>query len=448
MRVVVVGAGLAGLAAAESLATAGVEVVLVEVGRRVGGRARTVRDRFIAGHHAESGAEWVDTTHWRVHELMNRFGLSTVGEAMRWTAIRRWLFWDGRLYADDRLADLDPQLVSRLERYEATVDAPATELSDPSDPTSHPRARELDGRSLHDAIVEAGLTGPSELLARRNSQGEFADEPRNVSLLFVAQQRAQERESLEFTGQREVRALRVGGGVSSIAERWGGELSRHPLVRLRLSHRLVAVEQDPSGVRVELVAADGRHVVECDHLVLATSLVPLRSVHFVTPMPRELFDAVHGLSYGDITKTAVQFERRDWLPGYGTTESVAQRVYDCSIDQPGDAGILMAYCGGDGGRRLAGVDEDERIRVISDDMRRVHGITPPVVGSFSRSWSADDRYGGAYAVYGPGQVTAHWNVLRRPWGRVHLAGEHAATCTGYMEGAIESGRTVAGRLIV
>ena len=57
------------------------------------------------------------------------------------------------------------------------------------------------------------------------------------------------------------------------------------------------------------------------------------------------------------------------------------------------------------------------------------------------------RFGGSYAVYEPGQVTAHWQVLREPWGRVHLAGEHVADCTGYMEGALESGETVAARIL-
>ena len=46
-----------------------------------------------------------------------------------------------------------------------------------------------------------------------------------------------------------------------------------------------------------------------------------------------------------------------------------------------------------------------------------------------------------------GQITGYWNILRQPWGRVHLAGEHVATCTGYMEGAVESGRDVADRIV-
>ncbi|MCU1365564.1 MAG: hypothetical protein JWN39_1203, partial [Ilumatobacteraceae bacterium] len=56
-------------------------------------------------------------------------------------------------------------------------------------------------------------------------------------------------------------------------------------------------------------------------------------------------------------------------------------------------------------------------------------------------------FGGSYAVYRPGEITRHWAALRRPIGRLHLAGEHTATWTGYLEGAIESGETVAARLL-
>ncbi|MGZ7011284.1 MAG: FAD-dependent oxidoreductase, partial [Ilumatobacteraceae bacterium] len=65
MRVVVVGAGMAGLTAARALLVNGHDVTLIEAGGRLGGRARTVRRPFIDGQYVESGAEWVDTHHHR-----------------------------------------------------------------------------------------------------------------------------------------------------------------------------------------------------------------------------------------------------------------------------------------------------------------------------------------------------------------------------------------------
>ena len=86
------------------------------------------------------------------------------------------------------------------------------------------------------------------------------------------------------------------------------------------------------------------------------------------------------------------------------------------------------------------------MNAIESDMRDVYGITAPSTGGFSMAWSAHPRYGGSYAVYRPGQITAFWEVLRRPHGRLWLAGEHAATWTGYLEGAVESGESVADRI--
>lgn len=441
MRVVVIGAGLAGLSAAERFATSGVDVVVVEGDDRIGGRARTVRDRFRDGQYAESGAEWVDTTHERMHRLLERFGVATDPTGMEWTTIRRWIHWQGTTFRGADLTRLDPRLFERVAEYEAEVDRHASGIVDPADPTTHPDAATLDARSLGDAMRECGLSGPSALLARRNSEGEFAASPERVSLLFVAQQRADENAAATRLGV-EVRAHRVTGGVSSVVEPWAAEVAQR--VEMRRSVRATAIEQDPDRVTVEL--ADGAALV-ADHVVLATSLAASRSISLRPRPPVDLATAMAELGYGTITKTALQFARREWCEGYGTTDSVSQRLYDCTIDQSGAAGIVMSYCGGEGGANLGLLAEDERRRIVEDDVRRIHGVTAPLLGGFARSWSADPLFKGAYAVYEPGQVTRFWKVLREPWGRVHLAGEHVATCTGYMEGAIESGDAVAGRLL-
>ena len=163
-------------------------------------------------------------------------------------------------------------------------------------------------------------------------------------------------------------------------------------------------------------------------------------------MPAPLHAAVHELGYGTITKTSVQWSGRTLAGGLRHhRRSMRSGCTSPPSTSRATPGILMAYCGGDGGRdagpRLSEVD---RIALATSEMRgdARHRAT--------RRWAAtrgrgrnEPRYGGSYAVYRPGQVTAHWQVLREPWGRVHLAGEHVATCTGYMEGALESGESVA-----
>ena len=446
MRVIVVGAGLAGLSATESLAAAGVDVILLEAGHRFGGRTRTVSDGYINGQYAESGAEWVDSIHWRMRDLMQRFGIKPLGQPMPWTTIRRWLYWDQAFYTGENIATLSSGVFRAIEKYEALADSPASGVQDPSRPDLHPEAAYLDSISVADLIMQSGLDPVGQLFARRDSQGEFASDPENVSSLFVAQQRAFENSEVVKQGI-ELLSQRVAGGTGQIAVSLGKQLQDSPRITINFGTRLAAVEQDDHGVVVTADGPDGREIWQADALVLACSLVPLREVDFRTPMPSDFHQAFHNLGYGPITKTAVQFETRSWESGYGTTDSISQRLYDPSVDQFGTSGILMSYCGGEGGHQLTQYSEAERIEIIATDMRQIHRITSPQTGAFSRSWSAEKNYGGAYAVYQTGQITGYWNILRQPWGRVHLAGEHVATCTGYMEGAVESGRDVADRIV-
>ena len=391
---------------------------------------------FVEGQYSESGAEWVDTIHTRLLELLDRYGVSLLGTGERWTVIRRWLHHGGELMSPERIREVDPTIDEQLERFESIVEAVEVGIADPSRPQDHPDAAAIDQRSLADVADEAGLGELARLFKRRDSQGEFAAEPSQVSLLFIAQQRAHHREA---SRGEEVVANRARGGFTQVALGLASELGSS----IHYGRHLTSVSQDADGVVVGTDAGD----LHADHVVLACSLVPLRTVRFHDPMPSDLHRAVHGLGYGTITKTSVQWPARTWPAGYATTAGRAQRVYDPTIDQPGRAGILMAYCGGEGGHQWAMLDETERIALAADEMRAMHRIPDEPMGGWSRAWGAQPRYGGSYAVYEPGQVTAFWDVLRRPWGRVHLAGEHVATCTGYMEGALESGDTVADRLL-
>ena len=428
----VVGGGFAGLTAARELVLAGHDVTLIEAGSRLGGRARTMRSPFTEGHYVESGAEWIDTHHRRMRALLDRHGLSLQGEGQQWTTIRRWLHRDGRL---QNPADLGRDVFQQLETFEAIVDEAAGAVDDPSNPQRCASAADLDAASLADVADRAGLGELARLFHRRDSQGEFAAEPDEVSLLFVAQQRAV---SAAHGAGDVVRSHRVADGIDTLVQRMAAAVAD----AISLDESLIAVHHDADSVAV----TTSRRRLRADHVVLACSLVPLRSVEFDPPLPDPVRQAIDQLGYGTVTKTAIQFAERQWPSGYATTEGLSQRVYEPTVDQPGTAGVLMSYAGGDGGRRLAEHSEAERLSLIEADIRAVHGLTARSLGGFSRAWSAEPRYGGSYAIYRPGQVTSFWEVLRRPIGRIWLAGEHVATWTGYLEGAVESGERVADEI--
>ncbi len=438
--VIVVGAGLAGLTAAGELRRHGLDVLVLEAGGRPGGRVRTVRAPFAAGQHVESGAEWVDSVHRRMHALMDRFGVELEGEGQTWGLVRRWLHLDGELLDPAGLAARVPTLRAELARYEEIAQRDL-DRCDPEHPDRHPDAAAIDARSLAEAIDEADLGPVARLFATRDAQGEFAAEPGEVSLLSLLQQRALYRVAAG-EGRSVARAHRVVGGLDRITAGLAAGIGP----ALRLAEPVVGIGHGDT-LEVRTPSA----VYRAGHVVVSCSLIPLRRIAFDPPLPSPLAAAVAGLGYGTVTKTALQYTRRWWPAGYATTESPIQRVYEPTVDQPGPPGVLMAYTGGAGGHRLAESTEAERMDLVGGQQRAVYRCTgapdadAPVTG-FSRAWSAEARFGGSYSNYRPGEVTAYWDVLRRPAGRIHLAGEHVATWTGYMEGAVESGETVAARI--
>ncbi len=429
MRVIVVGAGLAGLTATRQLTLAGHDVELIEAGRRPGGRVRTVRLPFADGQYVESGAEWVDTHHHRMRQLLDRHGLQLQGEGQQWTTIRRWLHRDGRLQSP---ADLGEEVQRQLQEFDEIVADAASSVDDPANPQRCAAAAALDAISLSDIADRAGLGDLARLFKLRESQGEFAAEPDELSLLFVAQQRVVS--SMSGEGHV-VRSHRIEGGLDKLVQGMAADVSES----ISIDEALLGVEHTDESV----TATTSRRRIEADAIVLACSLVPLRAVRFDPPLPALLGRAMHELGYGAVTKTAIQFAERQWPAGYSTTEGITQRVYEPTVAQPGRTGVLMSYAGGEGGRSLAAKSEEDRLSLIEAEIRLIHGIDAPITGRFSRAWSSGRWFGGSYAVYRPGQVTAFWDVLRKPHGRIWLSGEHVATWTGYLEGAVESGERVA-----
>jgi monoamine oxidase len=426
-RVVVVGAGLAGLTCARQLLRAGVDVVVLEATDRPGGRVRTVRS-FAAGQYAESGAEWVDTIHHRMHALAAEHDVMVEPKGQVWDRMRAWLDVDGESLSAD-VARRRFGLDAELDRFGALLARVTAGVDDPAHPERHPDAAAADARSIADLITDADLGPVARLLVARNMQGEFACEPREISTLFVAQQRAL------YEGPDVVRAHRIVGGLDRITDAMAAGLGD----TLRLGQTVVAVRHDDEGA--EVVTRDGS--VAGEKVVLACALPPLRSVRFDPPLPVALARAMTELQYGAVTKSAMQYGERAWNPGYLTTDRDIQRVYEPTTSQPGDAGILLAYTGGDDSRQLDVLDEAGRIAHVAAQVAAIHPALGAAQGAFSRSWRIDPHFGGAYVVYGPGQVTAHWPALRRPYGSLVLAGEHTATFTGYMEGAVESGEQAA-----
>ena len=86
-------------------------------------------------------------------------------------------------------------------------------------------------------------------------------------------------------------------------------------------------------------------------------------------------------------------------------------------------------------------------RVVAEIERIFPGSKGLALEQVITDWTDDEFALGAYVTFGLGQLLPAWPLLRRPHGRMLLAGEHTDEWCGYMEGALRSGARAARTIL-
>ncbi len=433
--VVVVGAGLAGLTCAYELQRAGWKVTVLEARNRPGGRVYTVRKPFGAHQHAEGGGEFIATSHRWMRSYAEQLGLS-LADTRRGPGARL----GGLVYVNEtRRRDavvLDPFVRKQIGRYQQRV-AELAKPVDAYDPVEH--GARLDFRSAAWLLDQLGLDPLPRFLIEHDLRERFTVEPHNISLLFLCQH-AKRDAGLTLT---DLHAYRIEGGSDRMPQAFSARMHD-----LRLESVVRKIEQHERKVSVSTEGS----TFEADFCIVTAPLPAVRNlIEFVPDLPHVVLNAVETLRYGNGTRTMLQYEDRFWLPehldGSVVTDLTFQSARDATDGQKGKPGILTTTAAGTGailvGRRSDGV----RILLAADELDDVYPGTRALVDRGSSvAWQNELPSGGTYAAFGLGQVTRFWRALRRPIGRVYLAGEHTDAYCGTMEGAVRSGRRVAAAI--
>jgi monoamine oxidase len=400
-RVVVVGAGMAGLAAATDARAAGWDVVVLEAGDRVGGRIRTLRG-FAGGQVAEAGGEFLDAGHTVMRGYARRFGFALDDLYAVGSDNPACEYYDGRRRAD-------PQVYDRAEeRFYAAVDGAS--------------GADRSAQSVIDGLRLSA--GARRYLEHAVVRDDYTVEARDLSIRFI-------NGSADASGGQEER-FRVRGGNDQVPQALADRLGS----RVHLGARVTAIASDDDGVTV----AAGDATFRADACVLAAPLPALRAIAFSPALPPRLASAVARLQYGTGTKVALQYADRPWraqgFNGETLTDLPISSTWEATDAQRGPAGILLVYTVGAPGAALAALSDEERIAAAAADVARIYPGAEPI-GAQTAAWEH------TYAAYAPGQFAAYRDALRRPVGRIVLAGEHVSDLTAYMEGAARSGQRAA-----
>jgi monoamine oxidase len=401
-RVVVVGAGFAGLLAARTLADAGLRVTVLEARERVGGRVWSVR--LSNGAVVELGAEWIMAGDTVVRETAARFEVPLVETGTSYARREPWGPGAASLRAQDAFLE--------------AADAAAAALPDEE------RAGATVGPFL-DAV-------PGDEAARRLVRLRLAGTcARDLDEVAMA----------SFGDLRPFAApagpwFRAGDGNQAIAFAIADSLDD-----VRTGRAVDALEWNAEGVTARL----GDRSERADAAVVAVPAPIAARLTFAPALPDDLATALATMRMGEASKFAVATTHR---PPPRSRQSSDASMWCWVADGAGGRTrrCVASFAGSAAAQASLGTPRGEvgpwleALRTMNPDLTFVG---EPVL----YVWADDPYTLGAYSTWDP-RSWARRGALARPVGRLAFAGEHTADeHHGTMEGALRSGRRAAQQVL-
>ena len=435
--VIVIGAGLAGLAAAYELDKAGYGVTVLEARSRPGGRVRTYRDPFADGLYAEMGAEYVAAGDEYDHRYCKEFGLKVMT-----AKLYDGIFVRGKRIAMKALKSGEARLpfegtqAGQLFGQEAQYTKRLVALIKDSDKLPA-EIQKLDNLSVVELLLQEGA--PQDIIALYTylNATESTARPHELSALGMVLGHARASGFNE-----EVDEGRIFGGNDQLPKAFARRLSD----KILYNRPVRRIAHGANGVEVWFEEGGAIRSMRAPRLVIAMPFKVLRDVEITPRFSPAKMKVINSMSYGQVMKLAMQFRRRFWdQPGsIGQrvfTDTKLRRVYHMSIDQPGPRGILMSFTTGADAEKLGILSHEARLRTALTETTKIWPQAPKYWESAAvKYWNEDPWVRGSYSYLGVGQ-SAFRAIAGEAEGRVHFAGEH--TSGPSMNGAIQSGVRVA-----
>lgn len=412
--VIIIGAGIAGLAAARRLQQKGYAVLLLEARDRIGGRIWTDNSLDMP---LDMGASWIHGVRGNpVTELAEELGLETVATDYDNQIIYDY---DGRQLSDDEQEELEQWVAELAEEVEAA-------------------GEELD----HDTAMGTVITA---ILAK---VGPDADELRKLNYGLNS--------LIEHEYAADVDELSVWYG--QYGEEFGGKDVIFPNGYAQIGQRLAEgldirlhqiVSQIAYGDGVTVTTNQGEFASDYAIVTLPLGVLQKGTVTFSPPLPAAKQTAVSELGMGLLNKTYFKFDAPFWdkdsdLIGHVGTQKGDWAEFLNIYKYTGQP-VLLGFNAAENGRYLETLSDEQ---IIADGMRVLRTLygddIPDPQAAFSTRWAADPFAFGSYSFVPPGAGAAEYEAMAEPVAdQLFFAGEathpqypstvHGALLSGYRE---------------
>ncbi|KJQ54106.1 flavin monoamine oxidase family protein [Microbacterium sp. SA39] len=440
--VLIIGAGAAGLTAANDLRRAGLSVAVLEARDRVGGRLWT---DVIDGAMLEIGGQWVSPDQDALKDAIEELGLETYSRYREGDSV--YVGPDGESHRfTGEMFPVSPATEAVIAEITAKLDAMVAEI-DPDKPWAHAKAEEWDTVTW-DAWLRAQTDDDEAVrnLAFATGSAMLTKPTHSFSLLQSLLMAASAGSYSNLVDADFILDQRVVGGLQQVPERLAERLGDDVL----LNQPVRSLEWGADGVK----ATTDELSVSARYAILAHAPVLYDRISFVPPLPRRQHQMHQHLSMGFVIKVHAVYETPFWREqGLSATAfspyELVHEAYD-NTNHGDERGTIVGFVSDENADGVFELSAEERKQRILESLSHYYGdqAKNPVV-YYESDWGSEEWTRGAYAAsFDMGGLHRYGADLRTPVGPIHFAcSDLAGAGYQHVDGAIRMGQLAASNIV-
>lgn len=460
-KIVILGAGLAGMASAYELGKLGYDCQIIEARNRAGGRVWTVRKdsteteingqkqicKFDDGQYLNAGAGRVPHHHDITLKYCKELGIAmeifmNVNEAA-------YYYSDGKGPLANKSIPIR-QIHSDFRGYSCemlakAIDQNALDLPmSPSDVEKLLDYLKAEGDLNIDRIYKGSERRGYKKYPAMGKTGEYGDPYLLREILYSGFTHPAFQNVGEYTYNQQPVMLQPVGGMDKIPKAFEKKLQG----KISFNSKVTKIKKLENGVQVFYEKGGKETMVQADYCICAIPLPVLKNIP--NDFSPNITKAINEVAYMSVGKIGLQFKRRFWeeddriFGGISKTNMNITQIFYPSTGFLSQKGVLKGYYHFHKmAEEMGNLSLEGRLEKALNEGGKIHPqYRAEFENGFSLAWHKIPYSEGGWAAYTADTRKDHFSTLNEPDGHIYFAGEHTTYFTAWMAGALTSAQNV------
>ncbi|UKT64665.1 flavin monoamine oxidase family protein [Pedobacter mucosus] len=465
-KVIILGAGLAGMTSAYELTKLGYDCVILEARDRTGGRCWSVKNgsihqetdrnivtaNFDNGQYFNAGPSRIPHNHELTLHYCKLLGVpiqvyNNVNESSYYFAEGKGNLSNKKIRTREIHNDIRGYMAEMLAKTmdHGALDEPLTKEDGQKIIEYLMAEGGLDADKLYKASARRGYI---ESPGSGDKSGKLSDPFKLADIIKSGLMDPDFYNVAEYTYELQMTMFQAVGGMDKIAQAFEKEI----FSMLKLGAEVKEIRNVEAGVKITYKDKLGVHEINGDYCICTIPLPVLSNIdnNFSSPVSR----AIDYITYNQTGKIGLQFKRRFWeedehiYGGITHTNNLLTQIFYPSYDYLGKKGILIGYYNfNEKAQEVGEMSYAQREKLALDKGKLIHPqYDKEFEKSLSISWHKTKYSMGGWATYTSETRKNAYPILNKPEGNIYFAGEHLTHLNAWMAGAFESARSVVAEL--